>query len=72
MYNRQPGVFFENQKLICHNKMRLYLIVNNGDIGSRGKGHGGDTTDVFSKLCSHLQSPITREGPEYSIDQIFL
>jgi len=48
----------------------LYLVVNNGDIGCRWEGYSGDTTDVFSKLSPHLQSSVSREGPQHSVDQI--
>lgn len=52
--------------------LRPYLIVDDGDIGSRGQWYCSDATDVLSKLSSHLQPSITREGPQHSVDQIFL
>lgn len=51
-------------------KVPLYLVVNDGDVGSRRERHSSDATDVFPELSPHLEPPVTGEGPEHSVDEI--
>lgn len=51
---------------------KKYLIVDDGHVWSSGKRYSGDATDIFSELRPHLQTSISREGPEHGVDQVFL
>ena len=63
--------FYSRQCSITVTK-KLYLVVDDGDIRCSREGHSGDATDVLSQLSPYLQPPVTREGPQHSVDQIFL
>lgn len=47
-----------------------HLVIDDWYVGCGRQRHRCDSSDVFTQLCSHFQPTVSRQGPEYGINQI--